>query len=231
MDFTATQETALKAKLDASFVKERSQAGRKLSYIEGWHAISEANRIFGFGKWTRETTSLKLVAEKERKVGQTNPRHGWGVTYVATVRVTVGDIIRDGTGAGHGIDVDLGQAHESAIKEAETDAMKRALMTFGNPFGLALYDKTQADVEKAEPEPQKAEPKKAETKKANGKPKPEWVSKIEGRIAAAVDTSELQDILAKDYADEIAGTTDQGRTYINQLVARRTAELSPNPFN
>jgi DNA repair and recombination protein RAD52 len=42
--------------------------------------------------------------------------------------------------------VDLGQAHESAIKEAETDAMKRALMTFGNPFGLALYDKEQANV-------------------------------------------------------------------------------------
>ncbi|MDM7954732.1 MAG: Rad52/Rad22 family DNA repair protein [Cyanobium sp. CZS 25K] len=35
----------------------------------------------------------------------------------------------------------MGQAHESALKEAETDAMKRALMTFGHPFGLALYDK------------------------------------------------------------------------------------------
>ena len=31
-----------------------------------------------------------------------------------------------------------GEAHESAIREAETDAMKRALSTFGNPFGLAL---------------------------------------------------------------------------------------------
>jgi hypothetical protein len=55
-------------------------------------------------------------------------------------------LIREGTGAGHGIDTDLGQAHESAIKEAETDAMKRALMTFGNPFGLALYDKQQREV-------------------------------------------------------------------------------------
>ena len=36
-----------------------------------------------------------------------------------------------------------GQAHESAIKEAETDSMGRALMTLGNPFGLALYDKQQ----------------------------------------------------------------------------------------
>jgi hypothetical protein len=39
-----------------------------------------------------------------------------------------------------------GEAHESAIKEAETDAMKRALSTFGNPFGLALYDKEQQNV-------------------------------------------------------------------------------------
>jgi hypothetical protein len=27
-------------------------------------------------------------------------------------------LIREGTGAGHGIDMDLGLAHESAIKEA-----------------------------------------------------------------------------------------------------------------
>jgi hypothetical protein len=67
------------------------------------------------------------------------------------VRISVGDgegaqVIREGSGAGHGIDADLGQAHESALKEAETDAMKRALMTFGNPFGLALYDKQQRQV-------------------------------------------------------------------------------------
>jgi hypothetical protein len=55
-------------------------------------------------------------------------------------------LIREGCGAGHGIDTDLGQAHESALKEAETDAMKRALMTFGNAFGLALYDKQQREV-------------------------------------------------------------------------------------
>jgi hypothetical protein len=67
------------------------------------------------------------------------------------VRITIGEgpgaqVIREGSGAGHGIDADLGQAHESALKEAETDAMKRALMTFGNPFGLALYDKQQREV-------------------------------------------------------------------------------------
>jgi hypothetical protein len=115
--------------------------------------IAEANRIFGFDGWQRETVALQCVSQAERRIGRepskpSDPpqRDGWGVTYTARVRVVVGEIVREGSGAGHGIDVDLGQAHESALKEAETDAMKRALMTFGNPFGLALYDKQQRQV-------------------------------------------------------------------------------------
>lgn len=142
--FSEKQIEQLSAKLDKSNVKERTQAGRKLSYVEGWHAIAEANRIFGYDAWTRETLDLRMVSERERQVGQ---GQGFGVTYIAKVRVIVDGVAREGVGAGHGIDRDLGLAHESAVKEAETDAMKRALMTFGNPFGLALYDKTQENVE------------------------------------------------------------------------------------
>ena len=36
-----------------------------------------------------------------------------------------------------------GDAHERALKAAETDATKRALATFGGRFGLMLYDKEQ----------------------------------------------------------------------------------------
>lgn len=150
MTFTPEQIEELKAPLQRKHVAERTQAGRKLSYIEGWHAIAEANRIFGFDAWTRETVDIRCVMERERTIGrEPNVKQGWGVSYVARVRVTVNHIVREGVGTGHGIDVDLGQAHESAIKEAETDAMKRALMTFGNPFGLALYDKQQANVQDA----------------------------------------------------------------------------------
>jgi len=152
MAFAPEQITELAALLSAGAVKQRKQAGRQLSYIEGWHAIAEANRIFGFDGWTRETGECRMVAERPRKIGaEPNIRDGWCVSYVARVKVVVfaGDslVTREGIGAGHGIDVDLGLAHESAVKEAETDAMKRALMTFGNPFGLALYDKTQEGVE------------------------------------------------------------------------------------
>lgn len=146
MPFSTEQLEALSAELDKSNIKTRTQGGSTLSYIEAWRVINEANRIFGFDGWTRETTEMRMVSERERKIGRDNPRDGWSVSYVAKVRITVidveGAIIREGIGAGHGIDVDLGQAHESAVKEAESDAMKRALMTFGNQFGLSLYDKS-----------------------------------------------------------------------------------------
>ena len=152
--FTDGMNTALAAPLDRAHVKTREQAGRKLSYIEGWHVIAEANRIFGFDGWTSETVDIRMVSERERKIGRApNQRDGWAVSYTAKVRIMIGDIAREGIGAGHGIDADLGLAHESAIKEAETDARKRALMTFGNPFGLALYDKEQTNVVDTPPEP------------------------------------------------------------------------------
>jgi DNA recombination protein Rad52 len=158
---TASKELA--KKLDPSTVKERTQGGAKVSYIEGWHAIAEANRIFGHFDWHRETVDLRCVTEHERKIGR-DQKNGWSVTYTARVRVTVDGVTRDGCGAGHGIGTDLGECHESALKEAETDAMKRALMTFGNPFGLALYDKSRENVGHNAPE---ASPAEVQTAKGN----------------------------------------------------------------
>lgn len=155
--FSESQVASLESPLARETVKQRAQAGRKFSYIEGWHAIAEANRIFGFDAWDREVVEIKCVAERERKIGSDRQREGHQVSYLARVRVTVhaGDmtIRREGVGYGSGIDADLGAAHESAAKEAETDAMKRALVTFGNPFGLALYDKEQAEVAPAAAQP------------------------------------------------------------------------------
>jgi hypothetical protein len=153
--FSAAQIAALSAPLDRALVSSREQGRSKVNYLQSWVVISEANRIFGFDGWQRQTLFSRCIAQAERLIGARGTgreqKSGWGVTYIARVRITVcvgsqGLLIREGTGAGHGIDTDLGLAHESAIKEAETDAMKRALMTFGNPFGLALYDKSQRQV-------------------------------------------------------------------------------------
>lgn len=150
MTFTSEQLKDLKAPLAHEHVSQRKQAGFNLSYIEGWHAIAEANRIFGYHGWMRQTDRMDCVHEGTYK-GKSGEMQT--VTYIAQVTITVYTegpfpIVRMGTGAGHGKSKDRGDAHESASKEAETDAMKRALMTFGNQFGLALYDKRQRNVTK-----------------------------------------------------------------------------------
>lgn len=146
MAFTDAQVRQLKAKLDPKYIKTRSANGVNLSYVEGWHVIDEANRIFGFDAWDRRTISTACVWS-----GQSGQCHA--AAYTAKVRVSVraGDItiVREGSGTGEGRASTPAEAHELALKGAETDATKRALATFGNSFGLALYDREQAGVRKA----------------------------------------------------------------------------------
>ena len=150
MAFAENQVRLLAGKLAEKHVKTREAGGATLSYIEGWQAIAEANRIFGFDGWDRETVWAERIWEEGRR----EPK---ACAYAARVRIRVraGDTIvsRDGSGVGQGSGATLGEAHERALKEAETDAMKRALTTFGNLFGLALYDKAQAGVRRAKSTP------------------------------------------------------------------------------
>lgn len=229
--FTPEQIDQLSAKLDKSHVKERMQAGRKLSYVEGWHAIAEANRIFGFDAWTRETLDIRVVSEAPRKIGRDNPRDGWGVSYIAKVRVIVDGVAREGIGAGHGIDVDLGLAHESAVKEAETDAMKRALMTFGNPFGLALYDKTQENVE-THSAPPRAESSRAATAPSAARPA---VPLSAAEQIAKIKTFDLvSDMLAWANSDAVDSAyralSPADQTKVSDAFNARQAQIEDTPF-
>ena len=145
MALTEKQAKALRAKLNHRHVKTRESQGASIAYVEGWHVIAEANRIFGFENWDRQTqTPACLWSEAQR--GQTV------CFYSAKVRITVraGETVtvREGIGTGLGRSPQAETAHEMALKAAETDATKRALATFGNPFGLALYDREQTHVTK-----------------------------------------------------------------------------------
>ncbi len=136
MGFSPSQIRKLKARLREEHVRYREVNGQKFRYLEGWHVVAEANRIFGFDGWDRETLELKCLWAKQLK-------DGFSVNYLARVRVTVQagerQVFRDGTGFGEAASAYPGQAHEIAAKAAETDATKRALVTFGIPFGLSLY--------------------------------------------------------------------------------------------
>ncbi len=136
MSFTQNQVRKLRSKLKPQHVKTRAADGITLSYLEGWHVIAEANRIFGFDGWDRETISSECVWKT-----QANGRYC--AAYIAQIRIRVraGDqvVVREGSGTGESNASSPAQAHEFAAKAAETDATKRALMTFGNAFGLSLY--------------------------------------------------------------------------------------------
>ena len=136
MGFSAKQVQALRRQPHARHIRIREAHGRELSYVEGWYAISEANRIFGFDGWSRETVESKCVLARES-------RGTFLAVYIARVRVTVhaegATIIREGHGTGEGHGTSPGEVHDIALKVAETDATKRALATFGKPFGLELY--------------------------------------------------------------------------------------------
>jgi hypothetical protein len=136
MSFSPTQIRKLQQALHPDSIRTRDVNGRQMHYIEGWHAIAEANRIFGFDSWNRETVENRCVLSRESK-------GVFHTVYIARVRITVrtpdSTIIREGYGTGDAQAPAAGEAHDKAIKTAETDATKRAFATFGKPFGLSLY--------------------------------------------------------------------------------------------
>ena len=157
MGFSAKQVQALRRDLDHRQVRTRESNGRELYYIEGWYAITEANRIFGFDGWNRETIETRCVLTREN-------RGTFLAVYIARVRITVhagtATTIREGHGTGEGRGSSPGEVHDMALKAAETDATKRALATFGKPFGLALYGnrKVTSSAKSLAPDPKVVDP-------------------------------------------------------------------------
>jgi hypothetical protein len=155
MGFSAKQVQALRRPLDHRYVRTRELNGRERSYIEGWYAISEANRIFGFDGWSRESVETRCVLAREN-------RGTFLAVYTAKVRLTAQardtTIVREGHGTGEGRGTSPGEVHDIALKAAETDATKRALATFGSPFGLDLYGNGRAPSRRPLPATSNAEP-------------------------------------------------------------------------
>lgn len=138
----------LKQPLPEGEVSQREGAfGKKLDYLETWFVIQQANDIFGYDGWECETTRLEHIgtvrADKDGK-------ERYAVAYRSTVRITAtieNEIVRrEGSGFGNGLGAEL-DAHELALKEAESDALKRAFKSFGQQFGLHLYDKDRLKVD------------------------------------------------------------------------------------
>lgn len=152
--FTDEQTKLLEAKLDADAVSER----QGLSYIESWHAIAEANRVFGFGMWSTRLIEMRHLGDTlDDKNGKTRYNTAYLALYEVSVQGVAAETLKAAGLSCVYQDVGFGNAfsyqnpldnHEKASKEAASDSIKRCLRNLGNVFGLALYDKQQRNVAK-----------------------------------------------------------------------------------
>ena len=130
---------ALGQPLDPALVSQRKGRGGKFyDYLEGHLVIEQANRIFGFGGWGYELVgdvTLRQVETVDTQTGEVKVSLG----YSAPVRVTVaGALPRTDIGV-HPVAEDTFDGHDTAIKAAVTDGMKRAFRSFGVQFGNGFY--------------------------------------------------------------------------------------------
>ena len=148
---TVTQ--ALGQPLDPSIASNRQGRGGKFfDYLEGHIVIDQANRIFGFGGWGYELVgdvTLRQIETVDPQTGEVKTTSG----YSAPVRVTVaGALPRTDLGI-HPVAEETLDGHDTAMKAAVTDGMKRAFRSFGVQFGNDFYgDQSPAS---AQPRPER----------------------------------------------------------------------------
>lgn len=141
--FVEKQKQALAYDIEPSRIKNRVKGNITLSYLEGFDLIETANKIFGHGNWSYSITSLAQVSQ------EINANQNTVICYKALIRLVVysqdhnKNVSKEDVGYGTGIAKTLAEAHEGAGKEAVTDALKRAMRSFGNQFGNSLYDKSR----------------------------------------------------------------------------------------
>ena len=144
---------ALGQPLDPELVSQRKgRAGKFYDYLEGHLVIEQANRIFGYGGWGYELVgdvTLRRIETVDPQTGEVKTTIG----YSAPVRVTVaGALPRTDLGV-HPVTEDNLDGHDTAMKGAVTDGLKRAFRSFGVQFGNGFYgDQSAANTA---PQPQR----------------------------------------------------------------------------
>ncbi|ORY48045.1 recombination protein Rad52 [Rhizoclosmatium globosum] len=130
--------STLRKAVGPEYLSQRAgPGGSKLVYISGSRVISLANEIFGFDGWSHSIVSTEIDFVDTSRDGTSV---SLGISTV--VRVT----LRDGTShedVGYGSIENArskGAAFDKAKKESVTDAIKRALRSFGNVMGNCTYN-------------------------------------------------------------------------------------------
>lgn len=122
-----------------------------MSHLEAYDVRAHLNRVFGFGRWSADVTSLDLLYDEatQTKAG----KDAFSCAYRATVRLVVnapdGTELATYTEAATGGNVmpafKRADGHDFAIKTAVSQALKRCATNLGDQFGLSLYRNGSTD--------------------------------------------------------------------------------------
>ena len=156
---------ALGQPLEPALASQRKgRGGKSFDYLEGHIVIAQANRIFGYGGWGYELVgdvTLRQVETVNPQTGEVKVEQG----YSAPVRVSVAGALPRADIGVHPVAEDTFDGHDTAIKGAVTDGLKRAFRSFGVQFGNAFYgDQPQVG---NSPQPQRV-PAQSQPRSGNG---------------------------------------------------------------
>jgi len=136
-DEQAAIQKALHARLGPNFISRRPVGGGQYAaYLEGHRAVGLANEIFGYNGWSHSVTQQTIDF-----VDHSNGKFYVGASAIVKVQLKDGVFHED---IGYGVSEGMRSkalSIEKARKEAVTDALKRALKSFGNILGNCLSDK------------------------------------------------------------------------------------------
>jgi recombination DNA repair RAD52 pathway protein len=116
----------------------RGGGGKSLAYVEAFDIKAHMIRIFGFGEWSWDVLSADLAYAIQ---GEKNWEVGYRVIGKLTIHATGATYTEAAVGMASLPNV--GEAHDMAVKTAESDAFKRAAINLGDQFGLSLYKNGQ----------------------------------------------------------------------------------------
>jgi len=139
MNLTSEQVTELLKPINPSRV---SKDGKGFAHVEAWDIRRKMNQIFGIGSWSSDVQQMQLVSERE--VNGRDGKARWNVIYRAQCVLRIGEMFGDTASytewaAGDATNPTLADAHDQAIKTAESQAFKRCAINLGDQFGLSLY--------------------------------------------------------------------------------------------
>jgi recombination DNA repair RAD52 pathway protein len=130
----AQQEQLLKPLNRTRVAKRAGGGGKQLSYLEAWDVKAHLIRIFGFGGFSADIVETALMFEEK---GEKNWTVGYKVVLRLCIHATGATYTEAAVGSSIGTRAD---AHDNAVKNGASDAIKRCAINLGSQFGLSLYD-------------------------------------------------------------------------------------------